>query len=84
MTLACTACPAGSQCLDAAVSPVACVIGTYNSLTIQTTCTPCAAGYRCPTTGLEQPIACADGWYQETTTQSSCTECDAGSYAIYQ
>lgn len=40
-------CPAGHTCAAGTSIPTPCIAGTYNSLTGQTSCTPCAEGHFC-------------------------------------
>lgn len=46
---------------------------------MSTSCTPCYAGYSCPTT-YSPPSPCPHGWYTSATGQTSCTKCPAGQY----
>ncbi|XP_040546472.1 zonadhesin-like isoform X6 [Gallus gallus] len=57
-------CPVSHFCPEGASFPLACLAGTYNNLTRQAACFPCAAGYYCP----------------ENTTSYSVNPCPAGFY----
>ncbi|XP_032305021.1 zonadhesin-like isoform X2 [Coturnix japonica] len=57
-------CPVSHFCPEGASFPLACHAGTYNNLTRQAACFPCAAGYYCP----------------ENTTSYSVNPCPAGFY----
>lgn len=57
-------CPVSHFCPEGASFPLACRAGTYNNLTRQAACFPCAAGYYCP----------------ENTTSYSVNPCPAGFY----
>nr|XP_038023627.1 signal peptide, CUB and EGF-like domain-containing protein 1 [Anas platyrhynchos] len=57
-------CPVSHFCPEGSSFPLACLAGTYNNLTRQAACFPCAAGYYCP----------------ENTTSYSENPCPAGFY----
>ncbi|XP_026719422.1 zonadhesin-like [Athene cunicularia] len=57
-------CPVSHFCPEGSNFPLPCLAGTYNNLTRQAACFPCAAGYYCP----------------ENTTSYSMNPCPAGFY----
>ncbi|OPJ68136.1 hypothetical protein AV530_013665 [Patagioenas fasciata monilis] len=57
-------CPVSHFCPEGTSLPLPCLAGTYNNLTRQAACFPCAAGYYCP----------------ENTTSYSTNPCPAGFY----
>ncbi|KAF1404206.1 hypothetical protein FQV23_0001057, partial [Spheniscus humboldti] len=57
-------CPVSHFCPEGTSFPLPCLAGTYNNLTRQAACFPCAAGYYCP----------------ENTTSYSMNPCPAGFY----
>ncbi|KAM8989348.1 uncharacterized protein PRD47_016773 [Ara ararauna] len=57
-------CPVSHFCPEGSSFPLPCLAGTYNNLTRQAACFPCAAGYYCP----------------ENTTSYSANPCPAGFY----
>jgi len=57
-------CPVSHFCPEGTGFPLPCLAGTYNNLTRQAACFPCAAGYYCP----------------ENTTSYSMNPCPAGFY----
>ncbi|CAM9824345.1 unnamed protein product [Bubo scandiacus] len=57
-------CPVSHFCPEGSSFPLPCLAGTYNNLTRQAVCFPCAAGYYCP----------------ENTTSYSMNPCPAGFY----
>lgn len=75
---ACTACPAGSQCLDPTVGPVACLETQYSPAS-STLCYTCPPGFECltnrDTTGA--PIACTAGFYS-LAGDMFCKKCPVG------
>ena len=74
--VACTLCPAGSNCSGTTANNVgACPAGSY-SVAGSSECTECEAGYQCSRTAS---APCAPGTYS-LGGATSCTDCPAGSY----
>ena len=74
--LACTVCPAGHFCNDAAAPPEVCATGSFMSSEGATACDPCPAGQECLNPS-EAPIDCDDGYYSPSG-DSTCYVCSAG------
>ncbi len=64
----------------AADSCTLCPLGTYQSLTNQKTCLPCAVGHYADNLGQDVCFPCPKGTYQPLTAQSSCLPAPDGEY----
>lgn len=74
------ACPAGYYCPSGTTYTVLCAIGTYNSLTAQTSCLACPAGSYCPNTGTTTPLNCLSRYYCPLSSGIP-TPCPPGTYS---
>ena len=80
-------CPEGAFCPDGTSIPVACPVGTYNSLTgriLPSECLPCSRGKFCSNLGLSEPTGNCLGGYicfgGSTVPDPDGSECPKGSY----
>ena len=80
----CTACSAGRACTGAGrtTDGTQCAAGSYQSLTGQTACVTCPAGYYCPL-GSVSPTACPSGTYRAATAGAIDTDCIETSQGYY-
>ncbi|KAL4216939.1 hypothetical protein ACF0H5_023398 [Mactra antiquata] len=75
-------CPAGYYCPMGSATPIACTVGTYASLTGQSSCLVCPAGHFCPLQGATVPMQCPAGYYSDITGQTTCILCPVGHYCL--
>ncbi|OXB81274.1 UNVERIFIED_CONTAM: hypothetical protein H355_014318 [Colinus virginianus] len=74
-------CPVSHFCPEGASFPLACLAGTYNNLTRQAACFPCAAGYYCPENTTSYSMnPCPAGFYCPKGLPVPSGECTAGFY----
>ncbi|CAG9311278.1 unnamed protein product [Blepharisma stoltei] len=75
-------CPPRYYCSGGAnTKPIACPVGTYNSLIGQRNCTACPIGYVCPHKALIRPQACPPGYICDTESLRFPEKlCTAGYY----
>ncbi|KYO38996.1 hypothetical protein Y1Q_0022586 [Alligator mississippiensis] len=63
-------CPLSHFCPEGTSFPFPCLAGTYNNLTQQAACFPCAAGYYCPENTTSYSVyPCPPGFYCPTGTK---------------
>ncbi len=75
--MSCGPCPAGYRCPNNQMAaPVACVNGTYQNETSQSTCLDCPGGFSCLRVD-EKPVECGSGQYSPVGV-SMCMVCAAG------
>eukprot|EP00817_Percolomonadidae_sp_ATCC50343_P003418 CAMPEP_0117418838 /NCGR_PEP_ID=MMETSP0758-20121206/542_1 /TAXON_ID=63605 /ORGANISM="Percolomonas cosmopolitus, Strain AE-1 (ATCC 50343)" /LENGTH=4727 /DNA_ID=CAMNT_0005199587 /DNA_START=68 /DNA_END=14251 /DNA_ORIENTATION=+ len=72
--------PVGTYTPEGSSYPLLCPDGTYNPITAQSNCTPCAAGFYCSGFGLTTQTICDPGYYCPYGNNTVQQQCPPGTF----